>query len=589
MKTWLEALSPDFAATLRRFPFVIALALCGAVLMTLGTNAIEPFTGAYWGRVFIGIASAAGFALGGALFAESRPQNRRWAFVLKYLVPLVAIGLAAIEGPNAISIFSLLPLAGLWASVAGFTRWGGGERAQEERRFWWFNHQAIATACIAIVAFAVIAVGLFAIERAVATLFSFAGNQLLFRWVLPVVGAFLTPVYWLSTLPRLEDYREETITQPDMLALATGFLGQFVLVPLLLIYGVILLAYAGQIAFTQTLPRGVISWMVLGFVIVGAATWLVLYPPFMRSRLLVRAFLRSWFWLTLIPLGLFALAIWVRVDAYGLTPERVMLVGGGVWAIAVTLVFLAGRGDIRLIPGLAAVILVPLTIGPLNIDSWPRLEQASRLDAAMDRAGVTSPTATAQWSATDAEIARSAATYLYYYQGRETLLAVLSEHQVPITTSGPDYSLETTFVLMKLPDAAPLETYIYDSVSRLRQMPADVTATPFFLDRVSLSPSVAVNIDGLNLQLTQSGDFSVRVAGATTPPMIVPLADWTASARPPYFAETAIDFTVNGMRYRYVADFATIQELPDFPEFGRHVTYLDGYLYRSVGGPTPTP
>lgn len=361
------------------------------------------------------------------------------------------------------------------------------------------------------------------------------------------------------------------------------------LAPLLLIYGLILLAYAGQIAFTQTLPQGVIGWMVLGFIIVGATTWLVLYPPFMRSRGLVRAFRRSWFWLTLIPLVLFVLAVWVRVDNYGLTPERVMLIGGGVWAIAVTVVFLTGRGDIRLIPGLAALILVPLTVGPLNIGNWPRLDQAARLDAAMDRAGVTGPTAAPNWTAEDTEIARSAASYLYYIDGQDMLLVVLADHQVPITSSGPGYSLESTFVLMKLPDAVPTEPYIYDSVSRLRETPADISATPLYLDNLSLSSSSAVTLDGLHLQLTEAGDLSAMLVNSAEPATIVPLAAWAAAATPPNLAETAIDFTANGVRYRYVVDYATVQLMPEKPELGRHLTYLDGHLFRSAPVPEPTP
>jgi hypothetical protein len=539
--------------------------------------------------VFIGIASAAGFSVGSALFAENRPQNRRWGLVLNYVVPLLATGLAVLDQADIIYVYTLLPLSGLWASVGGFTRWGSALRQEEERRFWWFNHQAIATACIAVVAFAIIALGLLAIERAVSILFNFGTDQIFFRSVLPFVGVFLTPVYWLSTIPRLDEYREEVMARPDLLAMATGFLGQFVLAPLLLIYGLILLAYAGQIAFTQTLPQGVISWMVLGFVIIGAATWLVLYPPFMRSRGIVRAFRRTWFWLTLIPLALFALALWVRVDSYGLTPERVMLFGGGVWAIATTLVFLTGRGDIRLIPGIAAIVLLPLTVGPINIGNWPRLDQAARLDAAMDRAGVTGPTAEAQWTEADVAIARSAATYLYYFEGQDMLAGVLAEHQVPITSSGPHYDLETTYTLMKLPDAVPPAPFIYDSLSRWREIPTDVSSTPFLLERVAISPSAAVPISGLYLQLTEAGDLSVSVVGSTSPAAITPLAAWAEAARPPYLEQPAIDFTVAGVRYRYVVDFATIELRTESPELGRHITYLDGYLFRSVLEIKPTP
>jgi hypothetical protein len=52
-----------------------------------------------------------------------------------------------------------------------------------------------------------------------------------YNWVLPFTGLFLTPVYWLSTLPHLSAYRIEELREADFLPRAFGFLGQFVLVP----------------------------------------------------------------------------------------------------------------------------------------------------------------------------------------------------------------------------------------------------------------------------------------------------------------------------------------------------------------------
>jgi hypothetical protein len=160
---------------------------------------------------------------------------------------------------------------------------------------------------------------------------------------------------------------------------------------------------------------------------------------------------------------------------------------------------------------------------------------------------------------------------------------------VPITSSGPGYSLETTFVLMKLPDAEPVGPFIYDSISRWREVPADLTETPFFLNRVSISPSTAVTIGGLQLQLTEAGDLSVLPTGSLLSPAIFPQTDWAAAAKPPYFDQPAIDFEVEGVRYRYLVDFATIELRSEAPHLGRHLTYVDGYLFRSVAEIKPTP
>src|SRR5690606_31332160 len=161
------------------------------------------------------------------------------------------------------------------------------------------------------------------------------------RWVVPVVLGFLVPFYWLATLPRLADHDPLQLERPDVVATAGGFAAQFIAAPLLLIYATILHAYAVQIAATQSLPQGLLGWMVLGFVVAGAAAWLVLHPPFLRERPVPRLFRRFWFWLTLIPLVLLAVAIFVRLDAYGLTMERVLVALGGLWAALLAVVFLA--------------------------------------------------------------------------------------------------------------------------------------------------------------------------------------------------------------------------------------------------------
>ena len=89
-------------------------------------------------------------------------------------------------------------------------------------------------------------------------------------------------------------------------------IGKFILIPLLLAYAAILLVYAVQIVITRQLPEGMLGWMVLGFVTAGAGAWLVLHPEFLRDSIIVRFFRRWWFWLTIVPLILYFVAVQVR-------------------------------------------------------------------------------------------------------------------------------------------------------------------------------------------------------------------------------------------------------------------------------------
>ncbi len=366
-RAWLEKQAPDFLLTGQRFWFAILFAALTTIVVIGAINGIAEMREEVWARAALGFATAAVLAVAGVYFAESRPGARVAGALLKYALPIAVAAAFQITDIAWFVPYAIPAVAILWLSVSPFTRIErGAPREEVQNRFWWVNFQAVATAIIAAAAYLIVALGLVAIERSLALLFGLATGQVFYNWVLPFTGLFLTPVYWLSTLPRLADYRAEELERPDFLPRAFGFLGQFVLVPLLLIYSLILLAYTAQIVITQKLPQGMIGWMVLGFVTIGAATWLVLHPPFVRTRTLVRLFRIWWFWLTLIPLGLFFIAVSIRIEAYGLTDERMLLVTGGIWATMLAVVFLVGRGDIRLIPALAGLILLLVSVGPWN-------------------------------------------------------------------------------------------------------------------------------------------------------------------------------------------------------------------------------
>ena len=141
-----------------------------------------------------------------------------------------------------------------------------------------------------------------------------------------------------------------------------------------------------------------------------------------------------------------------------------------------------------------------------------------------------------------------------------------------------------------LPGAAAPGPYIYDSLTRERHIAADLTQTPYFLGNLSLSTDAAMDIDGLRLTLTPAGDLSVIPDGTVASPAVTLLGDWAAAATPPVLANPAIDFMVGEVRYRFVVDSTAVQLLPDKPELGRHVTYLDGHLFRSTPeAPKPRP
>jgi hypothetical protein len=581
---WFEALSPDFSATFRRFPFSIIFALCGAILLVLGSNSVGILGEEVWRRATIGLMTGAAFGVGGVLFAESRPDMKRLGPVMKYLVPLLIAASFEIMRPDLYFPFAM-PLVGvLWASVAAFTQIGkGAEREAAQNRFWWLNHQAIATGGIAAAAFLIIFIGLGAIERSLATLFGLSIGDAFYRWVLPFTGFFLAPVYWLSTIPKLSDYDARQLETPEFISKAIGFLGQFLLAPLLLVYGLILLAYTVQIVIVGQLPEGTLGWMVLGFVTVGAGTWLVLHPPFLRDRLLVKVFRRSWFWLTLVPLALFAYAVWVRVDAYGVTPERMMLIGGGLWAVLLSAIFLTGKGDIRIIPALAGAIIVLMSIGPWNIENAPRESQAMRLAAIMDRVGLTSVSASPAWTMETEREARDIVYYLVNNGGTGQLESVLAEQGVPVTTSG-EFGVSTALASLKLPES-DVSNPSYQGILRDRSLQIDIAATPYMVGPFTLYMSGRPVVGGVQLGLEEGQIWLSDDAPDFATGTLTDVSAWVASEQAETLSDPVIDILHNGVTYRLVLQGGSIETPAGASPGERFLSYVDGVLFRSAPVP----
>lgn len=583
----LTRFAPDLAETGRRFAFPILLAALATAMGLYLINGPAQPQGEAAERLWIGLATGAVWAVAGVYFTESWAGPAVGRVAVAYLLPLAVVAMFQVRSVDYF-IPWLLPVIGvLWLSVSPFTAIGrNGERDSQQDRFWWINHQAVVSAAIAALGFLVIALGLAAIERSLALLFGLSAGDFLYRWVLPLTGMFLTPVYWLSTLPPVSRYSDEWRAKPEFTATAVGLLGQFVLVPLLLIYGAILLAYTAQILLTWQLPQGMIGWMVLGFVVIGAAAWLVLYPPFLRDRPLVRLFRRVWFWLTLLPLALFFYAVWVRLDAYGLTSERLLLLAGGVWALALAVSFLARLGDIRLIPGLAALILIALSIGPWNVANLPLAQHAARLEALLAMPGQDGASFPPVWTPAEVEEAGASMSYLAYNPfGEERLQIVLARFGLshdPLTGAIPSVMRQLGYE-WPVGSASGFTTYV-----ALRWDPAslaiEVEATPWLIGTITTYRTGPATDGPVALALLEDR-LEARAGGMST---AIDLGVWTARQQMTQGGELAqpwLDFSVGDTNYRLVvmsADFEVDAE-------GGVAPYnLYGQLFSSRP-PTPTP
>ena len=381
--TWaqrLERLVPDLAATFARFPIPVAISLllCGW-LNIIGGNSDHD------GRVATGAAAA--FIAAGAfhLLAEGRKLQRGLNWFLA-LAAAIAVGLSgylpAIFHTNTLFLFAgLLPLL----MIAPFMRSGVSQGA-----IWLFNLRFGLAALLAAVVALLFALGLSAIVEALNVLFG-AGISGMHEHIWFTAASLIGPLYGLSLMPRELD--EEVNIRPhsgSLLDRGISVLVNYVAVPVIAVYALILHAYAVKILIEGELPRGQIGIMVTIFAIGGTACWLIAWPWREQGTKLLRLFMQGWFFLLIVPTVLLAMAIWRRLVDYGVTPDRYGIALVAVWVAALVL-YLAirrNRADMRAILGAVGVLLVIGSVGPMGANGLTISSQFKRLVALLETSGV---------------------------------------------------------------------------------------------------------------------------------------------------------------------------------------------------------
>lgn len=160
------------------------------------------------------------------------------------------------------------------------------------------------------------------------------------------------------------------------------FFTQFVLIPLLLIYLLILYFYSAKILLAWELPKGWVSYLILAYSVVGILAQLLIHPlKNDNARSWVKIFSKA-FYYTLLPLLiLLFVAINTRILQYGYTEPRYFVLLLALWLSAVVLYFiLIKKATIKLIPvSLFAFILFALLMPYINAFSVSKRSQKKEL------------------------------------------------------------------------------------------------------------------------------------------------------------------------------------------------------------------
>ncbi len=336
----------DQFKSLRRFPVPITVAVSLSVLMNLEVAGLDK-----WGDLLVEVNFALVGALLAAVIVALAGEGRSLGKIPTHRASIVAVvaiaALQLLHGKLFDQSFILIGSLALGLMTAAHLR-----RGATNESLWNFDLKLGIAAAMGTMAFLIGCGGLLLLLASVQYLFDLSVPDGVWGHIWVTGATLIAPLFALSMLPYDLDEPFQVSSEPNLLERAVAVVLDFALAPLVLGYAAMLHVYAAKIAFTASLPKGEIGRLVLAFGGVGTATYMLAYPWREAGSRPVRWLLAGWFWLMIVPALLLAVAVWKRIEQYGITPERYLLCVFALWLV-VTAAYLGsrrGRIDLRFIP-----------------------------------------------------------------------------------------------------------------------------------------------------------------------------------------------------------------------------------------------
>jgi hypothetical protein len=412
--------------TARRFPFVLGAAMVAAYAGT----ALASHRGNDPGDGRLLLAAMLGFPLLFALtvFAERRvrAEVRRWLLLAAGVAILVAFWAAWPAWSSRTQVLRCLQLGVAFHLLAAFLPYAG---FSESNGFWQYNKalflRFLLASLYSVVLYAGLAVALLAVDKLLGVKVS--GEN--YGRLLMVIALVFNTWFFAGGVPEELGALEARTDYPAGLRIFT----QYVLVPIVALYLLILTIYLAKVVVTQQWPSGWIGYMVSSVATVGILSWLLVRPLEERAEYAwVKTFTKG-FYIVLMPaIVMLWLATWKRVAQYGITEPRYFLVVLSLWLAGIALYFTFSRSrSIKLIPASLCVLALLTFAGPTGAYAVSRANQVSRLRNLFERDDLLQNghlrRTTREVSVGDRREISGALRYLLTTHGREAIAAWLSD------------------------------------------------------------------------------------------------------------------------------------------------------------------
>lgn len=197
----------------------------------------------------------------------------------------------------------------------------------------------------------------------------------------------MTPLFALVQIPKKEEFFSEYFNEQVFFS----FVIRYVVIPFVLFYFFILYAYSFKVLLNfGDWPKGEVSWMVIGFSILGYIAYIFSYIYEGKNTLI--QYFRKYFPYVVIPqLAMLFYAIYLRIAQYDLTMNRYLVVVFGIGLLCISLYYVFSREKkLAVTPAIITAFIILISIGPWSVYSLPLQRQEQRLTQYLQEANICS-------------------------------------------------------------------------------------------------------------------------------------------------------------------------------------------------------
>ena len=190
--------------------------------------------------------------------------------------------------------------------------------------------------------------------------------------------------YFLASLPDIKSIlAHKEVVYPEYLK----FLAKYILPFIFGVYLLILYIYSFRIVITQNWPSNQVAFPVVWFVIIGFGAVILLFP--LLQELWAKR-LSQIIYISLLPImAVYFLAVGLRINDFGWTIDRYLLVVFGIWVVLISLYFLISAKPLLKTWSVSIVlILLVVSFGPWGIFAVSKTDQLQRLKEVLQAQGL---------------------------------------------------------------------------------------------------------------------------------------------------------------------------------------------------------